>query len=152
MSVGDVAGLIAAIAFVALVGFLALPLVKLGKFFDASTESVQDLTAHTLPVIDETASVIATTNTQLERVDTITARTAEVTQNASALSTLVAATVGGPLVRVAAFTYGARSALASFFGKERESAPTGRRARGGARRSRNPHGQAGPGSPTGTGE
>ena len=30
MSVGDVAGLIAALAFVALVGFLALPLIKLG--------------------------------------------------------------------------------------------------------------------------
>src|SRR5690606_14219406 len=111
MSVGDIAGLIAAIVFVALVGFLALPLVKLGKFFDQSTDSVKELTNHTLPVIDETASVISTTNAQLDRIDTITARTAELTENASALSTLVAATVGGPLVKVAAFTYGARQAL-----------------------------------------
>lgn len=143
MSVGDFAGLIAAIAFVALVGFLALPLIKLGKFFDASTESVQDFTAHTLPVIDETASVIATTNSQLERVDTITARTAEVTQNASALSTLVAATVGGPLVKVAAFTYGARSAIAGFLGKEQPPAKGGAKRKG--RRTAPPTG------PTGTG-
>ena len=115
MSVGDIAGLIAAIAFVALVGFLALPLVKLGKFFDQSSVSVKELTDHTLPIIDETATVISTTNSQLERVDTITARTAELAENASALSTLVAATVGGPLVKVAAFTYGARSALSGMF-------------------------------------
>jgi len=115
MSVGDVAGLIAAIAFVALVGFLALPLVKLGKFFDASTTSLRDITDHTLPLIDETASVISTTNAQFDRIDTITARTAEVTENASALSTLVAATIGGLLVKVAAFTYGARTALRDLF-------------------------------------
>ncbi len=125
MSVGDVAGLIAAIAFVALVGFLALPLVKLGKVFDATTRSVKDLTDHTLPLIDETANVISTTNAQLDRVDTITARTAEVTENASALSTLVAATIGGPLVKVAAFTYGARTALAGVFG-DRSSKGTGK--------------------------
>jgi uncharacterized protein YoxC len=33
--IGDIAGLIAAIAFVALVGLLAVPLIKLGKVFDA---------------------------------------------------------------------------------------------------------------------
>jgi len=115
MSVGDIAGLIAAIAFVALVGFLALPLVKLGKFFDQSTDSIKEITDHTLPLIDETANVISTTNTQFDRLDTITARTAEVTENASALSTLIAATVGGPLVKVAAFTYGARTAFQGFF-------------------------------------
>ena len=47
MSLGDVAGLIAAIAFVALVGFLAVPLWKLGRTFDAATASVKDLTDHT---------------------------------------------------------------------------------------------------------
>ncbi|MFD5542102.1 hypothetical protein ACFWIJ_30825, partial [Streptomyces sp. NPDC127079] len=36
----------------------------------------------------------------------------EVTSNASALSTTVAATFGGPLVKVAAFGYGVRRALA----------------------------------------
>ena len=44
MSVGDVAGLIAAIAFVLLVGVLAVPLVKLGRVFDETTASVKELT------------------------------------------------------------------------------------------------------------
>ncbi len=37
MSVGDVAGLIAAIAFVLLVGLLAIPLLKLGKVLDEAS-------------------------------------------------------------------------------------------------------------------
>ena len=120
MSVGDVAGLVAAIAFVALVGFLALPLVKLGRVFDAATRSVRDVTEHTLPVIDETAATIAGTNAQLAKVDAVTTAAAEITQNASAVTALVAATVGRPLIRLAAFSYGVRTALRGF----RESVTT----------------------------
>lgn len=111
MSVGDVAGLISAIAFVALVGFLALPLVKLGRTFDAATQSVKDLTDHTVPVLDETATTVASANAQLVKVDTMTTSAAEISQNVSALTALVAATVGGPLIKVAAFSYGVRQAL-----------------------------------------
>ena len=114
MSVGDVAGLIAAVGFVVLVGFLALPLVKLGKVLDAATQSVKDVTAHTLPVIDETAATIAGASAQMAKVDTVTTAAAEITQNASALTALVAATVGRPLIRLAAFSYGVRKAMAGF--------------------------------------
>lgn len=112
MNLGDVAGLIAAIAFVLLVGALAVPLVKLGRTFDAATQAVKDITEHTLPVIDETATTVATTNAQLAKIDTMTTSAAEISQNVSALTALVSATVGGPLIKVAAFTYGVRQALA----------------------------------------
>ena len=111
MSVGDVAGLVAAIAFVLLVGVLAVPLVKLGRTFDAATRSVRDLTDHTVPVLDETATTVASANAQLVKVDTMTTSAAEISQNVSALTALVAATVGGPLIKVAAFSYGVRQAL-----------------------------------------
>lgn len=111
MSLGDVAGLISAIAFVALVGFLAVPLWKLGRTFDAATRSVRDLTDHTVPVLDETATTVASANAQLVKVDTMTTSAAEISQNVSALTALVAATVGGPLIKVAAFSYGVRQAL-----------------------------------------
>jgi len=114
MSVGDVAGLVAAVAFVALVGFLAVPLVKLGRVLDAATQSVRDVTEHTLPVIDEAAASVAGANAQLAKVDAVTTAAAEITQNASALTALVAATVGRPLIRLAAFSYGVRKALAGF--------------------------------------
>ena len=117
--IGAVAGLLAAIAFVGLVGFLAVPLVKLGRTFAAATESVKELTAHTVPVLDETAATVATTNAQLVKVDSVTTSAAEISQNVSALTALVAATVGGPLIKVAAFSYGVRRALSGLAEKVR---------------------------------
>lgn len=116
---GDVAGLIGAVVFAVLVGFLAVPLVKLGRTFDAATQAVKDLTEHTLPVIDETAQTVATTNAQLVKVDSVTTSAAEIGQNVSALTALVAATVGGPLIKVAAFTYGVRQAVSGLAEKVR---------------------------------
>lgn len=111
MSVADVAGLLAAIVFALLVGLLAVPLLKLGKVLDATRDSIREVTDHTLPVLDETAATIASTNAQLGKVDSITTHASEVTENVSALTALFAATVGSPLVKVAAFTYGVRQAF-----------------------------------------
>lgn len=109
---GDVAGLIAAVAFVLLVGLLAVPLIKLGRVLDEARVSVKELTDHSLPVIDETAKVVASSATQMDKVDTVTTAAAQVGENVSALTSLVTATVGAPLLKVAAFSYGVRRALA----------------------------------------
>jgi uncharacterized protein YoxC len=121
MSVGDVAGLIAAIAFVLLVGFLALPLVKLGRVLDEARVSVKELTDHTVPVLDEAASAVASTNVQIERIDAITSSAAQVSENVSALTSLFAATVGAPMIKVAAFSYGVRRALSGLGASARAS-------------------------------
>ena len=112
VSIGDVAGLIAAVAFVALVGFLARPLLRLADVLDEARSSVKEMTDHALPVLDETARVVASSATQLEKVDTVTTAAAQVGENVSALTSLVTATVGAPLLKVAAFSYGVRRALA----------------------------------------
>lgn len=122
MSVGDVAGLIAAVAFVLLVGLLAVPLVKLGRVFDEATRSIREVTEHSVPILDEAATTVSSTNDQLVKVDTITTSAAQVSENVSALTGLYAATLGRPLVKVAAFSYGVRQAFAG----------ATRRARGGA--------------------
>jgi uncharacterized protein YoxC len=111
MSVGDVAGLIAAIAFVLLVGLLAVPLLKLGRVLDETRASVRELTEHSLPILDEAATTVASTNGQLANVDTITTSAAQITENVSALTGLYAAVLGKPLVKVAAFSYGVRQAF-----------------------------------------
>ncbi len=121
MSVGDVAGLIAAIAFVLLVGFLAVPLVKLGRVLDEARVSVKELTDHTVPVLDEAASAVASTNVQIERVDAITSSAAQVSENVSALTSLFAATVGSSMIKVAAFSYGVRRALSGLGASARAS-------------------------------
>ena len=119
MSVGDIAGLIAAIAFVLLVGVLAVPLVKLGRVLDEARLSVKELTDHSVPILDETAATVASTNAQLTKVDTITTAAAQVSENVSALTSLFAATVGGPMVKVAAFSYAVRRAFGGLTGQGR---------------------------------
>ncbi|MGH8774076.1 MAG: DUF948 domain-containing protein [Jiangellaceae bacterium] len=115
MSAGEIAGLIAAVAFVLLVGVIAVPILKLGKTVDELTRTVRDLrqqhVAKTSVTVDETNALLASTNAQLKRVDAITSNAQTVTGNAAAMSSLFAATLGGPLVRTAAFTYGVRRAL-----------------------------------------
>jgi uncharacterized protein YoxC len=112
MSVGEFAGLLTAIAFVLLVGALAYPLIKLGKVLDETRHTVRGLSDGTLPLLTEVTTTVATTNEQLVKVDAITNNVAQVSTNVSALTSLFAATLGSPVVKVAAFSYGVRRAMA----------------------------------------
>jgi ABC-type transporter Mla subunit MlaD len=92
-----------------------VPIIKLGKTVDELTLTVRDLrrehVAKTSVTVDETNQLLASTNVQMQRVDAITSNAQTLTGNAAAMSSLFAATLGGPLVRTAAFTYGVRRAL-----------------------------------------
>lgn len=111
MSVGEVAGLIAAFAFVLLVGLLAVPLIKLGGVFDETSNMIKGVTDETVPLLGEVTTTVTHTNAQLVRVDAITSNVQAMTTNVSALTALFAATLGTPVIKVAAFTYGVRRAL-----------------------------------------
>lgn len=111
MSGGELAGLIVAVFWAILVSFLAVALVRLSQTLRKTTELVASVTEQAVPLLGEATSALRSAHTQLDRVDTITADVAEVTANASALSSTVASTFGGPLVKVAAFGYGVRRAV-----------------------------------------
>ena len=111
MSGGDIAGLIAAGVFAILVALLAIPIVKLGRVFDEIRTTIKQIGDGTTPLIDEVTATVATTNTPLGKVDGISNNVSDATANISALSALIAATIGSPLIKVAAFSYGVRQAL-----------------------------------------
>lgn len=111
MDGGDIAGLIAAGVFAVLVGLLAVPIVKLGRVFDELRLTIRSLNDGTTPLIDEVTRTVSTTNTQLEKVDGITSNVSDASANVSALSSLVASTVGQPLIKVASFSHGLRRAF-----------------------------------------
>ncbi|MBK6874499.1 MAG: DUF948 domain-containing protein [Kineosporiaceae bacterium] len=111
MDVGDVALLIIACAFLLLVGFLGVPLIKLGRVLDETRLTVRGVSDGTTPLLSEVTTTVATTNQQLTKVDTITSNVAQVSTNISALTSLFAATLGSPVVKVAAFSYGVRQAV-----------------------------------------
>ena len=101
-----------------LVALLAVPLVKLGKVFDQTTESIKEVSDGITPILEETTETLRETNKQLGRVDAITRNVQDVTGNVSALVALFAATVGGPLIKLAGFSAAVRAAFR--FGRPRK--------------------------------
>jgi uncharacterized protein YoxC len=119
MSVGEVAGLIAAVAAVALVVFCAVPLLKLGRVLEELRLAVRDLGHNSVPILQELRGTVSATNEELSKLALVTEDVAKVsanatvvTENAAQLSTVFSATLGGPLIKTAAFTYGVRKAVA----------------------------------------
>ncbi|MDR3034183.1 MAG: DUF948 domain-containing protein [Kitasatospora sp.] len=111
MSGGEVAGILVAVFWAILVSFIALVLVRMAQALRAATALVDQVTEQAVPLLSQASDTVRSANTQLGRVDAITADVQEVTANASALSTTVSTAFGGPLVKVAAFGYGVRRAL-----------------------------------------
>ena len=123
MDGGDIAGLLAALVFAVLVGLLAVPIIKLGRVFDELRMSIRSINDGTAPLIDEVTRTVASTNTQLEKVDGITSNVSDASANVSALSSLVASTVGQPLIKVASFSHGLRRAFTPQPGTQAPSGP-----------------------------
>jgi uncharacterized protein YoxC len=123
---GDIAGLIAAGAFLMLVLVLAVPILRLRHTVDAATRALNDVNDRSGPLLGNVNTTVENVNTaltqvhtsldgvnlQLARLDTITGHAATVTANVANLSTVVSAAAANPLVKVAAFSYGVRKAAA----------------------------------------
>ena len=127
MTVGEIAGLIAAIAFVFLVGMAAIPLFKLGKVLDELAAAVKDVGAGTTPILEELKETVTVTNHEIAKISDVTAEVEKVTadvarvsnhastvvENTAALSKIMTAAVGRPLVAVASTSHALRTAIAA---------------------------------------
>jgi uncharacterized protein YoxC len=127
MDAGEIAGLIAAVAFLLLVGVLSVPILKLGKTVDAATRAINELNDRTGPLlgnVNETVTGVNTAlgqvqvsldgvNVQLAKVDTMTSHAQNVTASVANLATIVSAAAANPLIKVASFGYGLRKAAAA---------------------------------------
>lgn len=108
---GQVAGLIVAVFWAVLVSFIALTLLKLARLIGEATKVVHDIGDQAVPLMNDMAKTLGRANEQLGRTEVITKQVAGVTQNVSAVTTVMSSVVGGPLVKAAAFSYGVRKAL-----------------------------------------
>ncbi|GAA4589590.1 uncharacterized protein YoxC [Actinoplanes octamycinicus] len=127
MDAGEIAGLIAAGAFLMLVVVLAFPILKLGRTVDAATRAINEVTDRTGPLLGNVNTTVENVNTalgqvqvsldgvnlQLAKVDTMTEHAQNVTANIANLTTVVSAAAANPLVKVASFGYGLRKATAA---------------------------------------
>jgi uncharacterized protein YoxC len=126
VTVGQIAALIAALAFLLLVGAIAVPVLRLRHTIDAATQTINDINDRTGPILGnvnetiehvnialgQTHTTLDGVNLQLARIDTITSHAAQVTANVSNLVTVVTSAAASPLAKVAAFGFGVRRAAA----------------------------------------
>ena len=126
MSLGQVAALIAAIAFLLLCGALSVPILRLRHTVDATTQSINDLNDRSGPILGNLNTTIENVNTalgqtkvtldgvnlQLARLDTITTHVSQVSANVANLTTVVTSAAASPLAKAAAFGFGVRRATA----------------------------------------
>lgn len=118
MTVGQIAGLLAAVALCVLVAFCAVPLLKLGRVLEELRLAVRDVGHNSVPILQELRGTVEATNDEIAKLSLVTEDVAKVSghatvvsENAAQMSQLFAATLGGPLVKTAAFSYGVRSAI-----------------------------------------
>nr|WP_089316310.1 DUF948 domain-containing protein [Actinomadura mexicana] len=116
---GQLAGLIVAVFWAVLVSFVALTLLRLSRLLGEASELVRDIGEQAGPLMEDMTRTVKRANEQLGRTDVITRQVAGVTQNVSAVTTVMTSVVGGPLVKAAAFSYGVRKALGNRDGEER---------------------------------
>jgi uncharacterized protein YoxC len=152
MSGGEIAGLIAAGAFLMLVLVLAVPILKLGRTVDAATRAIDDLNERTGPLLANVNDTVTNVNTalgqtqvtldgvnmQLARMDTIAGHAQSVSASIANLTTVVSAAAANPLIKVASFGYGVRKAAAArrHADEEREVRTTLKQRRKAARAAR----------------
>ena len=86
VSLGDIAGMIAALAFAFLVFRLGSVIGKAGKILDETRVSLRTTTENVQPTLLKLTDTVSLTNEQLARVDGITTNVSAMTTNASALT------------------------------------------------------------------
>ncbi|GAA3056445.1 DUF948 domain-containing protein [Actinokineospora globicatena] len=133
MTAGQIAALVAAGAFVLLVVLLGIVLAKLGRTLDEATIAIRKAHENSDPLFLGANTTLNHVNTQLERVDGITANAQAVTGNVSALTSVFTATLGGPLVKAAALSYGVSKAIRAR--RKAKGEIEGKHSRSGRRRS-----------------
>jgi len=134
MSGGEIAALIAAIAFVLLVLLLAVPLLKLGRTLDETTLAVRKTHDGVGPLLAEAQQTMQSVNQQLTQVEAIAENVNSMTTNVAAMTSVVSSTLGSPMIKAAAFTYGVRKTVADR--RDADAVKAARRKRRGDKRGR----------------
>lgn len=118
MGIGEIAGLIAAIVFAVLAGFMIYPLIKLGKLFEQIGTTVKDTGEHAIPALDEGVTTVKEVNKTLTDVNSITESASYTAQNVGALTDLYGSMLGKPVIKVASAFWALKETASSFMGKK----------------------------------
>ena len=125
MDVGDIAGLIAAIAFAILGGVRSYPLIRLGKLLDQIAATVRESGDHAIPALDEGVTTVRQINRSLEDVNRISDAASSTARNVGALADLYGSFLGKPVIKIASTFYALKSTIGSFVAGRKGASATG---------------------------
>jgi hypothetical protein len=128
-------GLAAVVVFALLVLLLVAPLRKLGRYLDEATATLRWQREHPAPAAAPAETVPALAERAEPPVVAVPEPFDVPTADAAPRTTVVAATLGGPLIKVASLGYGVRTA-ARTRQESRARAAAGRRGRDARRTTR----------------
>jgi len=111
ISVGGVAGLIAAIAWAFIVLFLALVLVNLFRVLESTKMLIDGIREETVPLLSEVKTTVSGVNKELDRADGLLESVGNIAKSAERVAHVVEQTVSSPLIKVVAFGAGASRAV-----------------------------------------
>jgi len=117
---GQAAALIAALAFVALVAFLAVVLAKIAGILGEVQMTLNDVRKETMPLLKEVRTTVVTLNVEMDRVDGIMASAESAAASVSNVAKLVTAATANPIIKGMALLTGASVSLRSLRRKHRE--------------------------------
>ena len=119
MDAGQIAGLIAAIAFAILAGFMIYPLIRLGRLFDQIATTVKDAGDHTIPALDESVDTVKKVNQSLDDANKMTGAVSTTTNNITALTDLYGSILGKPIIKIASAFYAVKQTAFDFINSRR---------------------------------
>jgi uncharacterized protein YoxC len=114
MSVGQVSGLIAAIAFGLMAIISAWLLVQLVRTMNIMNQFLDDIRVETVPLISKLQTTMDHVNTELERVDGVLTAVESMSQKANSATKVVQEVVTSPIVKVIGMGAGAGKAYSKF--------------------------------------
>ncbi len=118
MTVGQIAGLAAAIAFIVLVGFIVPILLKLRKTVENVNSFIASTEKEIIPTLNKLQTTIEEINQELSKVNQATASLQAATARIDTISNLVQEVVSSPLIRMASYSAGVSSAVRTFVKKK----------------------------------
>lgn len=112
LSAGEVIGLIVAVCWAVLVGFLALVLVRLARLLTETTKVVSGLGDRLPPLLEDLSLTVGEVNRQLATVEAIAGNVKEASGHVARITGVTSTLLATPVIKLSALRYGVRRALA----------------------------------------
>ena len=120
ITVGGVAGLIAAVAWAVLVLVLGVVFLNLFRVLESTKLLIDGIRQETVPLLSEVTGTVTGVNKELDRVDGMVESAGNIVKSAERISAVVEAAVSSPLIKVAAYGAGITRAARKLGKKKRE--------------------------------